>query len=119
MMLQKKLEQFGVRLSAITENCFHYYRSNKKMPCIVWSEDGEDGSFYSDNLKSEQNLTGTISAYSKTEFDSLFDEVQTVLDEMGAAWFIEAVQFEEETNLIHYTWRWRCSFNGETEVQGY
>lgn len=82
------------------------------MPCIIWAEDGEEESFNSDNHKTEQNITGTVHAFSKREFDPLFDEVQEALEELGATWALQSVQYEEETNLIHYEWRWGCSFNG-------
>ena len=115
-MLQEKLRQIGVALAEITENCTHYYRTDK-FPAIVWAESGEDVSFHSDNQKSEQRIIGTIDLFTKAEFDTLIDDVQTTLETLGLTWMLESVQYEDETNVIHYEWSWGVTFNGEVEEQ--
>lgn len=115
-MLQQKLEQLGAAFAGVTTNCYHYFRNTKAMPCIVWAEEAEEGSFSSDNRKTEQHIVGTVHAYTRTEFDPMLDSVQAVLDRLGVGWNLESVQFEETTNLIHYTWRWGVAFYGEAEA---
>lgn len=117
-MLQAKLNQLGVAFAALTTNCYHYYRPVKTFPCLIWAETGEEDSFDSDNHKSEQRIIGTVDCFTRTEFDTLLDSVQTTLDTLGLTWRLDAVQYEEETNLIHYTWSWGVTFNGEIAVQG-
>lgn len=116
-MLQAKLRQIGTALSGITENCYHYWREKKDLPCLVWAESGEDISFNSDNRKSEQRIIGTVDLFTKTEFDSLADSVQETLDDLGLTWSLSSVQYESEINLIHYEWEWGVTFNGEVEEQ--
>lgn len=115
-MLQQKLRQIGAALAGITENCTHYYRTDK-FPAIVWAESGEDMSFNSDNKKSEQRIIGTVDLFTKTEFDTLIDDVQTTLETLGLTWMLESVQYEDETKIIHYEWTWGVTFDGEVEEQ--
>lgn len=114
-MLQAKLRQIGTALSAITENCYHYWREKKDLPCLIWSETGEDNSFHSDNRKSEQRIIGTVDLFTKTEFDPLADSVQETLNDLELTWSLSSVQYESDINLIHYEWEW--GVNGEVEEQ--
>jgi len=116
MTLQDKLQQLGEAFATITDNCFHYFRPVKTTPCLIWAETGEDGSFNSDNRKSEQRIIGTVDLFTKTEFDSTADSVQETLDALGVTWKLESVQYEEDTNLIHMEWSWGVIFNGEDSV---
>ena len=87
----------------------HYTRTKAAPPFLIWAEDGEEESFHSNNRKSEQQITGTVNYYTKTEFDPLVDVIQSILNDNTIAWTLEAVMYEEETELIHYTWRWSIS----------
>lgn len=85
---------------------FHYTRPAKSLPSwVVWQEDFEDTANNADNRKQEQQIHGTIDCYSKTEYDPLFDEIQDALNDADhVAWRLNSVQYEDETNLIHYEW---------------
>lgn len=113
LSLQSKLNQIGTALAALTENAFHYWRPVKKVPCIMWAETGETGSFHSGNRKSEQVIAGTCDYYTKKEFDPLIDAVQDTLEGLGFAWRLDAVDYEDETNLIHYSWTWEVANVGK------
>lgn len=112
MSLQTKLRQMGQAFALVTENCYHYWRPVKTVPCLMWAESGEENSFDADNRKAEQNIVGTCDFYTRTEFDPLIDAVQACLEDLGVTWALESVQYEEDTNLIHYEWRWGVSFGG-------
>ena len=118
MSLQSKLFQLGVAFSSITTKCYHYYRPVKDVPCIIWAETGEETSFHSDNHKEEQRIIGYVHLFTKTEFDTLADSVQTTLESLGLTWSLSSVQYEDETNMIHYQWDWGVTFDGETEIPG-
>lgn len=115
MTLQNKLSQIGTSFATLTRYCYHYYRPVKHTPCLIWAESGENNSFHSDNSKTEQRIIGTVDCFTKTEFDPLLDRVQEMFEELGLTWKIDAVQFENETNLIHYTWSWGVAHRGEAE----
>ena len=72
----------------------------------MWAEDGEQDSFHASNHKEEQQLTGIVDLYTLKEFDTLADDIQKVLNSEPVGWRLDSVHYEDETNLIHYQWRW-------------
>lgn len=110
--LQNKLRQIGEAFAAVTENACHYFRPVTAFPALIWAEDGEADSFNADNHKACQNITGTVDLFTKTEFDPLLDDVQAALEGLGVAWRLESVQYEDETNAIHYEWAWEVATDG-------
>ena len=44
--------------------------------------------------------------YTKTDKDPLFSAIPEALEDIGAAWYLNSVQYEEDTGLIHYEWVW-------------
>ena len=77
---------------------------------MVWQEQGEGDSLEADNRKVEQVISGTIDYFTKQEFDKTVDAIQEILD--GAdniGWALTSVMYEDETNLIHYSWNWELS----------
>ena len=115
-MLQQKLKQFGAAFAELTDNCYHYWRPVKDVPCIIWAESGEENSFHSNNKKSEQRIIGTVDLFTENEFDELADRIQETLEDLGVTWRLESVQYEEETNLIHMEWEWGVTFNGKDAI---
>lgn len=113
MTLQGKIERIGAALvEKVGRNVYHYWRSNITPPFCVWAEDGEDSAFDADNEKGEQAISGYVDYYTKTEYDPTIDLIQDALrDITGVAfgWRLESVQYEEDTNLIHYSWTWSVS----------
>ena len=85
---------------------FHYRRNpNVKKNYGVWMEAGENTSFNADNIKAEQQIYGTLDYYTLTEYDPVIDAIQESLQRLSVgAWALNSVQYEDETNLIHYEW---------------
>lgn len=83
---------------------YHYWHTRLEAPYLIWAEEGEGDSLHTDNHKSEQVITGTIDYFTKTEFDSVVDEIQDALNSIDIGWELTAVDYEEETNLIHHSW---------------
>lgn len=109
MTLQSKLRRLATALTAISPsvNVYHYWRPQMTAPFIVWQEE-EGEEFWTCNRMVEQTISGSIDFYTMTEFDPIVDDIQgalTALDVCG--WSLESIQYEDETNLIHYSW----SFN--------
>lgn len=89
-------------------NVYHYIKPNKaQAPYAVWQEMNDDG-FYSDNGKSERRLEGILDYYTKVNagIDPGLDVLEQAMINMGASWTLTSVQFESDTNLIHYSWDW-------------
>lgn len=55
----------------------------------------------------EQGITGTVDYFTLTEYDANIEAIQVALNNVeNLSWAINSVQYEEDTNLIHYEWRW-------------
>jgi len=44
--------------------------------------------------------------FTKQEFDPWKDDFETSLNNNEIAWFLNSVQFEEDTGFYHYEWVW-------------
>lgn len=106
MTLQTKLQTLYNPLLALSCTVSHYRRGKSTTPFVIWTETGEEQSFSADNRKREQQLTGLVDFYTKTEFDPIADSIQEILDAEEIGYTLVNVLYEEETNLIHYQWRW-------------
>ena len=124
MTLQQKLKKIGDALVAgltvyaegdetghLACGVYHYWRPKLNPPYCVWAEDGEQSpAANADNRKVEQAVTGFVDYYTKTEFDTNLDTIQAVLRDLQEdetlGWRLDSVQYEDDTNLIHYQWTW-------------
>ena len=68
----------------------------------------EDGSndLFADNVHAEKICQGTLDLYTNQENDPLMESVPEALEGIGAAYYLNSVQYEEDTGLIHYEWVW-------------
>lgn len=112
MSLEHKLYQIGEALADISTRTpvtvYHYWRFSREIPYIIWQEDGEDGALTADNHKHEQEISGTVDLFTKKEFDPIMDYIQEALNGIeNLSWGLNSVQYEDDTMLIHYEWRWR------------
>lgn len=107
MTFQQKVKSIGDALAAINGlNVFHYWRFGVTAPYCIWAEDG-DVSLEGDNHKEEQGVAGAVHLFTKTEYDPLFDEIQDALNGIeNVRWYYDDSDFEDETRLIHHSWRW-------------
>lgn len=106
MTLSDKLKEIRDILSGLSIPVYHYYHPPKVAPPFIqWAEDGEEDSFYADNRTEGQQIHGTIDYYTLTEYDAAIDAIQAALDGAPAVgWRLSSVQYEDETNLVHYEW---------------
>ena len=85
--------------------CYHLKKpASVTAPYAVWQEDSEGDSHYSDNLKSEQVLQATIDYFTKSEYDTMTDSIQSALNSEDITWTLNSFQYEDETKLLHYEW---------------
>ena len=98
------LDNLRQALAALTERCYHYFADpGTTPPYIVWAEDG-DNDLAANNIHAERCFEGTIDLFTKTEGDSLLAAVPAALEGIGAAYYLNSVQYEEDTGLLHYEW---------------
>lgn len=106
-MSLQKVKQVRDALTAIPGlevGHFEYYGESDTY--CVWSEDSEQSSVEGDNYKLEQAIEGTIDLYTKEEFSPFFDAIQDALRAAMISFSLNSVQYEDETQLIHYEWIW-------------
>lgn len=104
MSMQTKLEHIGAELKSVAQNTYHYWRPKMAVPYLVWQEQSEAENFNANNHKQEQVLECSADYYTKTEYDTAVDAIQSVFDSHGASWRLNSVQYEEDTELIHFEW---------------
>ena len=85
---------------------FHYRRPASMKRFITWQEDAEDNQFSANNRSQEICLTGTIDLFTPVEYDQLVDDITSAFAQATRAKAqINSVQYEDQTGLIHYEWR--------------
>ncbi|MEG2000942.1 MAG: hypothetical protein RR053_06090 [Evtepia sp.] len=99
------LNQIKTALLSVSNTVSHYTALKKKPPYLVWAEDGSGDCQWADGRMTAQVITGTIDLFTLSG-DPLVDSVQTALDTAGISWKLNSVQYEEDTKLLHYEWRW-------------
>ena len=109
LRLSEILQKLYLPFLGLDCDVYHFKRHGSSLPYVVWAEEGEEDSLHTNNIKSEQQLVGTVELYTKTEFDALADDIQDILQEEGIGWQLTNVLYEDETALIHYPWRWWVS----------
>lgn len=92
-------------MAQIPGEVYHYRRPKLKPPFAVWQEDSGQ-SFSADNKLAEQAVSGTLDYFTKQEYDSMIDQIQSVLKSLPVCWHLNSVQYEENTGIIHYEWVW-------------
>lgn len=110
MNLTAAIGKIGYLLGQIPNlRVYHYWRPKMEPPYVVWQEDEEASSLEADGRKQEQAIGGSIDYFTLDEMDQKVDEIQEALNDAPyIAWRLESVQYEEDTNLIHYEWRFEA-----------
>lgn len=104
--MSSKIYALREALLEVTDKVYHFRRPGNgvKSEYIVWAETAEDSSSWAGNHKTEQSINVAVDYFTLRELDPLVDSIQEVLNSITSGWMLEAVQYEDETNLIHYTW---------------
>ena len=68
--------------------------------------DGQNALRAGDRL-GESVQEGTIDWFTRNPASTVPAGVESALDELGASWYLNSVQYESDTGLIHYEWVWQ------------
>lgn len=93
--------------TAVTNQVSHAQRM-KSSRYFVWQEDGTND-FEAGNIHAEQAVTGTTDLFTKQEFDPWKEDFEQSLNQNGLAWYLNSVQYEEDTGFWHYEWVWEVA----------
>ena len=91
-------------LKTVTDNVSHYEAMGITDKYIVWAEDSEGSSVEGDDRKINQSIQGTIDYFTKQDFDENVDKIQAALTAACISFYLNSVQYEDETEYIHYEW---------------
>ena len=89
---------------AVTDAVSHARRI-KSERYFVWQEDGSND-LTADGAHAEGAVQGTTDLFTKREFDPWAEELGESLSSHGVAWYLNSVQYEEDTGFFHYEWVW-------------
>ena len=100
------LERLSQALAALTDKTYHYVAApNTEPPYITWMEDG-DNDLMAGNVHAERCYTGSVHLFTLQDRDPLFEAIPLALEGIGACWYLNSVQYEDDTGLVHYEWYW-------------
>lgn len=91
----------------VAPDVYHYEGFKKAGNYIVWAEDNQGYSVWADGKMQNQVIEGTIDYYIKDEDDTAILRVQAELNKIDISYRLESVQYENDTEFIHYEWVWR------------
>lgn len=101
-----KIKQIEELMLTVTDSVFHYEAMDNPDRYIVYAEDSEGSSVEGDDRKINQSMQGTIDYFTKKDWDENVTKIQEVLKNACVSFYLNSVQFEEETGYQHYEWVW-------------
>lgn len=102
--MNSKIKIIRDTLLKVSDNVGHYEAVEKTDQYIVWAEDSEGSSVEGDDQKANQSIQGTIDYFTKKDMDEKVDEIQAALTNACISFYLNSVQYEDETGYIHYEW---------------
>ena len=91
--------------AAVTDQVSHLARM-KSDRYFVWQEDGAND-LETDGRHGERAVTGNTDLFTKLEFDPWKEAFEAALDsDPYISWYLNSVQYEENTEFTHYEWVW-------------
>lgn len=78
---------------------------------FCWQEDGANDLHASD-IHAEKSVTGTTDLFTKKEFDPWKEQFEQSMRLSGIAFFLNSIQYEEDTGFTHYEWIWNVTGAG-------
>ena len=69
----------------------------------VYAEDGAND-LYADDIHAEKAVQGTIDYFTRDDSGAPQTTIENALNNGQIAWYLNSLQFEEDTGFIHYEW---------------
>ena len=90
-------------------NLYHLEALKAEYPYCVWAEDGAGEQLNADNCMVQQTVQGTIDYYTQEEYDPVVDKIQKALNAAKISFYLNSVQYEDETKATHWEWVFEVS----------
>lgn len=72
----------------------------------VVSQDGQNA-LRGSNALAEKVQEGTVDWFSRSPTSTMPGSIESALDSLGASWYLNSVQYENDTGFIHWEWVWQ------------
>lgn len=69
----------------------------------VYAEDGAND-LYADDIHTEKAVQGTVDYYTRDDSGAPQATIEAALNNGEIAWYLNSIQFEDDTGYIHYEW---------------
>lgn len=69
----------------------------------VWAEDGAND-LNADDIHNEHVTQGTVDYFTRDDSGTPKRVIEAALNNGTVAWYLNSIQFEEDTGYIHYEW---------------
>ena len=73
----------------------------------VYAEDGAND-LIAGNKHVEKVLQGTVDYFTRDDSGTPKATIEAALDSVPVAWYLNSIQFENDTGYIHYEWVFEC-----------
>lgn len=83
----------------------------------VYFADGQEAFSSNEVSGSEVMLSGYVDYFTRDSSETPKVAIESALKSLGIVWYLNSIQFEDDTGYIHYEWRWTDS-NGKASIQG-
>ena len=102
------MDEIKAILISISDNVYCFTaKGNQTGTYIVYSVDGENA-LKAGNSRAETVQEGTIDLYTKNPSDPFILQIPDALDLHQISFYLNSVQYEDETGTIHYEWVWQA-----------
>lgn len=100
------LNEIKAALLQEVDRLWHYTApANAEVPYAVWAEDIRTD-FEADGKHAEVAWQGTVDYFTRIENDETVAEIEAALTSIDCAWYMNSIQYEQETGVVHYEWVW-------------
>ena len=101
------MKRISDALGSVSDKVFHFEAEpGTSAPYIVWAEEIQGDTVWADDRQERASLQGSIDLYTKDAHEPLKGKVERALNTGEISWYLNSVQYEEETGLLHYEWVW-------------
>lgn len=73
----------------------------------VWAEDSEN-TLFANGKHAERAIQGTIDYFTRSDDGAAMATIEAALDSINIAWYLNSIQFEDDTGFLHYEWIFEC-----------
>ena len=92
-------------LISVSDNVFHFsVPARTQIPYIVYAEDADTALWADDQRAMLVAIQGTIDLYCKSNMYRLIRDIPRVLSDSEISFYLNSIQTEDETGLMHYEW---------------